>query len=78
MEVERTDLEYREGTSDKVYIAIINKYDDGHQVEFRYGRRWQTHNRITKPTTPVSYPEARAIYDEMINKKLKKGYVPMS
>ena len=78
MEVDKTKLEYRAGNSDKVYIATIMKYDNGHQVVFEYGKRYNVTGRIVKPNSPVTYPEARSIYDEMIHKKLKKGYVPQS
>lgn len=78
MEVERTELEYRSDRSDKVYTASIMEYDNGHQVVFRYGKRHNLVGRIVKPDQPVSLQQARIIYQEMINKKLKKGYVPMS
>jgi predicted DNA-binding WGR domain protein len=78
MEVEKTELEYRAGNSDKVYIATIMEYDNGHQVVFTYGKRYNVTGRSVKPDHPVTYPEARAIAKQMIDKKLKKGYVPMS
>jgi predicted DNA-binding WGR domain protein len=78
MEIERTELEYREGTSDKMYTAAIMEYDNGHQVVFEYGKRHNLVGRIVKPDQPVSYQRALTIYTEMINKKLKKGYVPMN
>jgi bifunctional non-homologous end joining protein LigD len=78
MEIERTALEYRKGSSDKIYIASIRKYDNGHQVVFEYGKRYNIIGRSIKPSKPVTYPEARSIYDEMIHKKLKKGYVLQS
>lgn len=79
-EVERTELEYREGTSDKVYTAAIMEYDNGHQVVFEYGKRHNLVGRVVKPDSAegVSYQKALSIYHEMINKKLKKGYVPMN
>jgi len=75
MEVEKTELEYRDGNSDKVYNAYIMKYDDGYQVVFTYGKRYNANNRISKPDHAVSYAEASAIYNEMVAKKRKKGYV---
>lgn len=76
--IEKTKLEFREGSSDKVYIATVMQYDDGHQVIFEYGKRNNVNNRIVKPSSPVSVQEALAIYYETINKKLKKGYVPLT
>ena len=78
MELERTELEYREGNSDKVYTAALMEYDNGHQVVFEYGKRHNLVGRIVKPDQPVSLQKARTIFKEMIDKKLKKGYVPMS
>ena len=73
-EVERTELEYREGTSDKVYIAILFKQGDGYRVKFSYGKRWNVNNHSHEPETEVSYGEAHAIYQKKIDQKLKKGY----
>lgn len=73
-EVERTELEFREGSSDKVYIAILHKIDDGYQVEFRYGRRYNVNNSSRKPAGPVPYGSALMIYNEQVDKKLRKGY----
>jgi predicted DNA-binding WGR domain protein len=79
MEIESTQLEFREGNSDKVYTATIMENDGGHHVVFLYGRRHNLTGRIVKPSSgSVSYQEARGIYKDMIDKKLKKGYVPMS
>ena len=75
-EVERTELEYRAGSSDKVYIAILEKNEDNaYRVTFRYGKRWQVNNTICKPESgTIPYGEAKYIYEDMISKKLKKGY----
>ena len=75
MEVERTELEYREGNSDKVYIVALLQYDNGYQVEFQYGRRYNVGNRSVKPNHAVPFGVAKALYEETIHKKRKKGYV---
>jgi len=76
-EVERTELEFREGSSDKVYTAIMYKDEDGgYRVLFKYGSRYNAHNRNDKHFYEgVPYGEALGIYHEMIDKKRKKGYV---
>lgn len=75
-EVERTELEYRDGNSDKVYIAILYKIEeDGYRVKFSYGRRHNVNNHSFEPSSPVSYGEAQGIYQKKVDQKLKKGYV---
>jgi predicted DNA-binding WGR domain protein len=76
-EVERTELEYREGSSDKVYIVILYKTeDDQYQVKFSYGRRYQVNNHSMKPTEgPTTHGNAMGIYLKQIEAKRKKGYV---
>jgi len=77
-EVEKTELEFREGSSDKVYIArLMKQSDDLYRVIFKYGRRHNVHNVIFNPKMEkdgVPFGVAKAIYEEMVHKKLKKGY----
>jgi predicted DNA-binding WGR domain protein len=75
VEVEKTELEYRDGTSDKVYIATLYKIDEKYQVMFSYGRRYNVNNHSMKPEQPVTYGEAVGIYNQQVAKKRKKGYV---
>lgn len=75
VEVEKTELEFREGSSDKVYIAILYKIDDLYQVKFSYGKRFNVNNHSMKPEQPVTYGEAVGIYNQQVAKKRKKGYV---
>jgi len=70
------DLEFREGSSDKVYRAAIEKADGGFVVNFAYGRRGSTLNTGTKTTQPVPYDEAEKIYNKLVNSKTAKGYKP--
>jgi bifunctional non-homologous end joining protein LigD len=67
-------LEYREGTSDKVYRAAIERSGDGYVVNFAYGRRGSTMNTGTKTTQPVPYAEALNIYEKLVRSKTAKGY----
>ena len=70
-------LYYREGTSDKVYQAAIEPAGDGlYAVTFVYGRRGSTMNTGTKTNRPVSYADARRIFDKLVRAKLAKGYTP--
>jgi len=48
--------------------------DDGYVVQFQYGRRGSALQSGQKNPEPVSYDEAKAIYDELVAEKTKKGY----
>ena len=69
-------LYYREGSSDKVYQAVIEPKDGGYVVNFAYGRRGATLTAGTKTHAPVSYDEAKTIYDRLVREKTAKGYTP--
>lgn len=70
-------LYYREGTSDKVYQAAIEPAGSGlFAVTFAYGRRGSTLNTGCKTSSPVSYDEAKRIYDKLVCEKTAKGYAP--
>ena len=71
-------LEFREGSSDKVYRACIEKRNSGFVVNFAYGRRGSALNTGTKTTRPVTYGEAVKIYDQLVRSKTAKGYRPIS
>ena len=60
-----TTLYYREGPSDKVYQASIRAQGEGHMVHLAYGRRGSTLNTGSKTPSPVSYPIAKDIYDNL-------------
>jgi bifunctional non-homologous end joining protein LigD len=74
MEHSSINLEYREGTSDKVYRAAIEPSGDGYVVNFAYGRRGSTMNTGTKTQRPVPYAEALDIYTKLVRSKIAKGY----
>jgi bifunctional non-homologous end joining protein LigD len=70
-------LYYREGSSDKVYQAAIEPAGDGSfAVTFAYGRRGTTSSTGTKTSSPVSYEDAKRIFDKLVREKLAKGYTP--
>lgn len=73
--IEKADLWFREGTSDKVYHATIERVDStGYVVNFAYGRRGSTLKTGTKTTSPVSLYEAQKVYQKLVNEKTSKGY----
>ena len=74
MEHSSIALEYREGTSDKVYRAAIEQSGEGYVVDFAYGRRGTAMNTGTKTATPVSLAEATGIYTKLVRSKIAKGY----
>ena len=73
-----TELEYREGASDKVYNVAIEESGKGFVVNFAYGRRGSTLNTGTKTQSPVSLEEAQAIHDKLVKSKTTKGYKPVN
>ena len=74
--MEHITLYYRQGSSDKVYQASIETKDGGYAVTFAYGRRGTTLTTGTKTQTPVTYDEAKRIYDKLVAEKTAKGYTP--
>jgi len=74
---ESITLYFREGNSDKVYqCAIESAGDDRYSVAFAYGRRGTTLTTGTKTTSPVSYDDAKRVYDKLVREKTAKGYTP--
>ena len=76
-QLQQIELEYREGSSDKVYRAAIEEAQGGYVVNFAYGRRGATLNTGTKTTSPVPYDEALIIYGKLVRSKTAKGYKPV-
>ncbi len=76
MSQENITLYYRQGGSDKIYSACIEDKDGGHVVNFAFGRRGNTLQTGTKNFTPVSFDEAKKIYDKLVREKTAKGYSP--
>lgn len=67
-------LQYREGSSDKVYQIQLEARGDGYVVTFAYGRRGATLQTGTKTTSPVPYEEALTIFQRLVKEKKSKGY----
>ena len=72
--LENTTLYYREGSSDKVYQCAIEPSGNAFVVNFAYGRRGATLNTGTKTSSPVTYQQAKGIYDKLVREKMAKGY----
>lgn len=72
--IDKADLWYREGTSDKVYHATLEKQGSGYVVNFSYGRRGSTLKTGSKTSCPVSLSEARKVYEKLVAEKTAKGY----
>jgi len=73
---ESISLEFREGGSDKVYHATLEKEATSglFKVKFAYGRRGSSLTTGTKTPSPVQYYQAKKIYDKLVNEKMGKGY----
>lgn len=74
---ESITLYFREGASDKVYQAQLRSDGEQWRVEFQYGRRGAALTAGSKTPTPVTYAQAKRIYDKLVNEKQSKGYSPM-
>ena len=57
--MEHITLYFKQGTSDKVYQAGIEKRPDGCVVNFAYGRRGATLTTCTKTSVPVPHDDAK-------------------
>ena len=78
MSNEKTTLYYKDGSSDKVYIAELLNDQGGWVVNFQYGRRGSTLKAGTKTKGPIEYELAKAEYESLIKEKMNKGYKPES
>ncbi len=72
-----TRMFYREGGSDKEYhAAVCARGDAGYVVNFAFGRRGGTLRPGTKTQSPVPLEQATAIYQKLIDGKMREGYTP--
>lgn len=76
--IERADLFYKEGTSDKVYHATLEKSGGGYVVNYAYGRRGSALKTGTKTSSPLSQLKAREVFEKLVSSKTIKGYQYMS
>src|SRR4051812_25310266 len=68
-------LEFREGTSDKVYEVDLCEVGPGQfVVNFRYGRRGSALRDGSKTPAPVSQAKAQQLFDSLVAEKRGKGY----
>lgn len=75
--LERCDLEYREGGSDKVYHMMVEETAHNEAtVHYAYGRRGAILIRGHK-AIKVTTVEAGITYRNVLDSKTAKGYVPM-
>jgi predicted DNA-binding WGR domain protein len=73
--INQVRLEFREGTSDKVYEVDLCEVGPGqYVVNFRYGRRGTALRDGSKTPAPVSQAQAQRIFDALIAEKRGKGY----
>ena len=70
----RVSLNYREGSSDKVYQAAIEPAGNQFVVNFAYGRRGTTLTTGTKTSSPVDFNTAKKIFTKLVSEKKAKGY----
>jgi bifunctional non-homologous end joining protein LigD len=76
MKPESISLYFRDGSSDKVYQAMLEQREQGFVVNFSFGRRFTTLQTGTKTQFPVDYKSAKKIYDKLVSEKMAKGYSP--
>jgi bifunctional non-homologous end joining protein LigD len=77
MTSENITLYFKQGSSDKVYIASLEETENDHfVVNFAYGRRGATLATGTKTKVAVDYDSAKKIYDKLVKSKTSKGYTP--
>ena len=72
--MESANLYFKEGSSDKVYHATIEKEGGGYVVNFAYGRRGGALNTGSKTSSPVTLEKAKSIFDKLVGEKTAKGY----
>jgi bifunctional non-homologous end joining protein LigD len=70
MKSEKVSLYFKEGASDKVYLASLDEVDNNRFViNFAYGRRGATLTTGTKTKAPVGYEAAKNIFDKLVKNK---------
>lgn len=76
MDSRSASLFYREGSSDKVYLAQLAPEGDGWIVDFQYGRRGKPLTSGRKTAAPLPYEKAAKVFDKLVGEKTAKGYTP--
>src|SRR5207253_2927319 len=71
-------LEFRQGTSDKVYEVDLCEVGPGqYVVNFRYGRRGTILRDGSKTPAPVAQAKAESVFDKLVASKRNEGYVDL-
>ncbi len=76
MKTEQVTLYFKQGASDKIYQASLEKDNDNYIVNFAYGRRGNTLKTGTKTQQAVPFEKAKKIFNKLVNDKMAKGYLP--
>lgn len=72
--LERADLFFKEGTSDKVYHTTLEKSGSGYIVNYAYGRRGSALKTGSKTVSPLPESKAREVFQKLVMEKTAKGY----
>jgi bifunctional non-homologous end joining protein LigD len=75
--IKEIELFFQEGSSDKVYNAMIVKDGDAYTVKVAWGRRGSTLNTGAK-AIKVALAVAQKKYDSLVREKTNKGYQPIT
>ena len=75
--VKEIELFFQEGSSDKVYNAMIVKDGDAYTVKVAWGRRGSTLNQGAK-AIKVALAVAQKKFDSLVREKTNKGYQPIT
>jgi predicted DNA-binding WGR domain protein len=74
--IKQVRLEFRQGTSDKVYEVDLCEVGPGqYVVNYRYGRRGTTLRDGSRTASPVPLATAQSIFGKLIQSKRNEGYV---
>jgi bifunctional non-homologous end joining protein LigD len=73
MKVERIDLYYQQGSSDKVYHLELEGVGDKWSVNAQWGRRGSALQSDSK-ANGVTYEEGKRVFDRVVREKTGKGY----
>lgn len=76
MQSESISLYFKDARSDKEYNVQLKQEGEQFLVHYQNGKRGGTLAQGKKTEHPVSYAEAKKVYDATVKEKLKKGYTP--
>jgi hypothetical protein len=72
--MEKIDLHYRDGRSDKVYQIQLDRVEGGHVVNFQFGPRGSTLRSATKTPQPVPYDDGAKLNNLLVAQQIANGY----